>query len=129
MMFLHFSDGEWRLHGYGPYLVWSKSTALLLGSTGLTLEPSRVAQTGYVFARDAWGRGYATESLHAMVDLANAQALRRLYAMCHVDHRASAHVLEKCGFVLEPGRRESHMFPNLSPVEQDVLTYARAFRH
>ena len=129
MMFLHFSDGEWRLHGYGPYLVWSKSTALLLGSTGLTLEPSRVAQTGYVFARDAWGRGYATESLHAMVDLANAQALRRLYAMCHVDHRASAHVLEKCGFVLEPGRRESHMFPNLSLVEQDVLTYARGFRH
>jgi RimJ/RimL family protein N-acetyltransferase len=126
-MFLDFSDREWRRHGCGPYLVFSNASTTLLGSTGLTLEGDQ-AQTGYVFARDAWGHGYATESLQAMVALAAAQGLERVYALCHVDHRASAHVLEKCGFVLEGDRDELYVFPNISSLPQGVRTYAKTFQ-
>jgi RimJ/RimL family protein N-acetyltransferase len=98
-----------------------------MGSTGLSLDTPQIAQTGYVFARDAWGRGYATESLHAMVSLARDRRLTRLYAVCHADHRPSAHVLEKCGFTRERRFRRSHVFPNLGPQKRDVLAYAIAF--
>jgi [ribosomal protein S5]-alanine N-acetyltransferase len=124
LMFIDFSDSEWLRDGCGPYLVISRLTGTVLGSTGLSLDTPHIAQTGYVFARDAWGRGYATESLTAMVGLARAQALTRLYALCHADHHASAHVLEKCGFTLEARRHKSQVFPNLTPEKQDVLSYA-----
>jgi RimJ/RimL family protein N-acetyltransferase len=84
--------------------------------------------TGYVFARDAWGQGYATESLQAMVDLAPSCGVRRLYAICHVDHAASARVLEKCGFARETVLKRHTHFPNLAPGEPaDVLSYAIMF--
>jgi RimJ/RimL family protein N-acetyltransferase len=51
--------------------------------------------------------------------------VRRLYAVCHADHRASAHVLEKCGFTCEGTLRRYAEFPNLEPGEpQDVLCYS-----
>jgi [ribosomal protein S5]-alanine N-acetyltransferase len=123
LMFLDFSDGQWLRGGCGPYLVLSRSTGLLLGATGLSIEQGDSAQTGYVFARDAWGRGYATETLRAMIALAKSLSLKRLHAACHADHRASAHVLEKCGFTLARQESGSYLFPNLGPLRQDVLFY------
>jgi RimJ/RimL family protein N-acetyltransferase len=123
--FLRFSAGEWERAGAGPYLIESRDTGALLGSSGLLFESAFRAQTGFVLAKDAWGRGYATESLRAMIEVARALAVRRLYALCHHEHRASARVLEKCGFSLEGCLRSYAEFPNLGPVEpQDVACYA-----
>lgn len=122
--FLEFSDGEWQQHPAGPYLIEDRS-GKLLGGTGLGYESPDLASTGYVLAQDAWGLGYATESLSAMVDLAGELGVSRLYALCHADHTASWHVLEKCGFALE-GILERHLvFPNLDTEPLDVLRYAR----
>ncbi len=72
--------------------------------------------------------GYATESLQAMVDLAGKLGVKRLEGVCHIDHRASARVLEKCGFQLEEILREHTEFPNLAPGQKsDVLSYVRCF--
>jgi RimJ/RimL family protein N-acetyltransferase len=68
-----------------------------------------------VLARDAWGQGFATEALEAMVKLARRTGVKRLVAVCHPQHRASAHVLEKCGFLLDEQRRDQFEFPNLKP--------------
>jgi ribosomal-protein-alanine N-acetyltransferase len=122
--FVDFCDGEWNQLGCGPYLVFSAASGELLGSTGLMLAELDAAETGYVFARDAWGRGYATESLGAMVGLTQVIGLRQLRAHCHPDHRASVRVLEKCGFLLEGRMMEAQVFPNLDPSRQDVLCYA-----
>lgn len=122
-LFVDFSDSEWSRRGCGPYLAFSRSAGELLGSTGLVLDEPDSAETGYVLARDAWGRGYATEVLFAMVTLAGRIGVRRLKARCHPDHRASAHVLEKCGFTLESRTPGALVFPNLHPRRQDVLTY------
>ena len=123
--FLTFSAGEWHRWPAGPFIIESRDTKHMLGSTGLGFDSGEEAATGYVLAHDAWGRGYATEALTAMRDLAGRLRLKKLYALCHPDHRASAHVLEKCGFALETTLRRHAEFPNLAPgVVADVSCYA-----
>jgi RimJ/RimL family protein N-acetyltransferase len=124
--FLKWSDAEWARWPGGPYLVESRGSGELLGSTGFGFETPQRASTGYVFARETWGHGFATEALQAVVAVAQEMALRRLYALCHVDHLVSAHVLEKCGFAREGLLRRNSLFPNLEPRElHDVFCYAR----
>jgi ribosomal-protein-alanine N-acetyltransferase len=124
--FLEFSAVQWAREGAGPYLIWARTDGRLLGSTGLGLEPDGRAITGYVLAADAWGQGYATEALTAVVDIASDIGVRQLYALCHPQHRASARVLEKCGFELDASWHRRLEFPNLEPgIARDVLCYRR----
>jgi RimJ/RimL family protein N-acetyltransferase len=82
--------------------------------------------TGYVLAKDAWGAGIATETLGAMVALAQGLGVRRLYALCHPGHGASVRVLEKGGFSREGLLRRYAVFPNLPLSDPgDALCYAR----
>jgi RimJ/RimL family protein N-acetyltransferase len=122
--FLVFSASEWERWPAGPYLIRRRSDGSLLGSTGLGFESPDQAVTGYVLARDAWGQGYATEALTAVVDVARQTGVRRLDALCHPEHRASWRVLEKCGFVQENDRSHRVEFPNLAPgVAQEARRY------
>lgn len=129
LAFLAMSDDEWQRWPAGPYLVLARengTSGTMLGSTGLFYKSPTRAITGYVFARDAWGKGYATESLQAMVDVADKTGVERLEAICHAEHAPSAHVLEKCGFIREEVRREHFVFPNLKPQKKsDVFSYVR----
>jgi RimJ/RimL family protein N-acetyltransferase len=126
--FLAFSDAEWDRWPAGPYLIESREDGTLLGGTGLGFESPSRASTGYVLAVDAWGHGYASEALQAMVRLAPALGVARLYALCHHEHRASARVLEKGGFDLEGLLRRHTVFPNLRPGRaEDVLCYAKTW--
>ena len=126
--FIIWSDQEWKAHPTGPYLVESRESGLPIGSTGLAFETASRASTGYVLARSAWGRGFATEALLAMAALAPRLGAVRLQALCHAEHRASARVLEKAGFSREGILREHSEFPNLGPGPRDVLSYALVFR-
>jgi RimJ/RimL family protein N-acetyltransferase len=123
--FLGFSDAEWGRWPCGPYLLRARHDDTLLGSTGLAFETSYRAATGYVLAKDAWGKGYATEALQAVVGVARSVGVRRLYAICHTEHPASRRVLEKNGFLCEGTLRRYVEFPNLAPGEPcDVFCYA-----
>ncbi|MBI1839334.1 MAG: GNAT family N-acetyltransferase [Verrucomicrobia bacterium] len=123
--FLGFSDAEWARWPAGPYLLESLEDGRLLGSAGFAFETPYRAMTGYVIAKDAWGMGYATEALRAVVGIAWGIGLVRLYAPCHVENAASVRVLEKCGFAREGVLRKHSEFPNLKPGEpSDVLCYA-----
>jgi len=124
-VFLALSDAQWDQWPAGPYLVHARDDGRLLGGTGLHFETAQRAMTGYVLAKDAWGQGFASESLRAMIDVARQADVERLYAICHVDHRPSWKVLEKCGFVREGILRRYAEFPNLSPERFfDVFSYA-----
>jgi len=126
-IFLVFSDAEWDRWPAGPYLILSKADALLLGGTGLTFETPHRAMTGYVLAQDAWGRGYATECMHAMIDLARQCGVSQLYALCYTEHAASYRVLEKCGLTRERILPRHSEFPNLTPgTQSDVYRYELA---
>ena len=73
-----------------------------------------------------WGRGYATEALIAMVQLASDLRIRRLYALCHPQNRASVRVLQKAGFEFEGTLRRHTVFPNVDSAEPlDVECWAR----
>ena len=123
--FLRYSDAEWMRWPAGPYMVLARGDKSLLGATGLAFETPYRAATGYVLARDAWGQGYATEALRAMVDAARTVGPRRLYALCHTEHRASRRVLEKCGFLCEGVLRRHSEFPNVTPGDpHDVFSFA-----
>ena len=126
--FIALSDDQWARWPCGPFLIERSADGRLLGGIGLTYETSNRAMTGYVLARDAWGHGYATEALRAIVALADRFRVRRVYALCHTSHAASAHVLEKCGFALEGVLRAFAEFPNLTPGEPlDACCYSRIF--
>jgi [ribosomal protein S5]-alanine N-acetyltransferase len=127
-LFLACCEAEWLHTGVGPYLVQSRETGLLLGSTGLQLSSPQQAATGYVLAQDAWGRGYATETLLAMRSLALRMGILRLTALCHPEHYASVRVMQKCGFTRECTLRAHAQFPNFKPgVASDVLRYSFVF--
>lgn len=123
--FLTFSDVEWERWPAGPYVILSRATGVLIGSTGFAFETSHRAITGYILARDAWGQGYATESLRAMVELAPKIGIRVLSASTHIDHAASGRVLEKCGFVKDGVLPKHMVFPNLNThLPSDVMSYS-----
>jgi [ribosomal protein S5]-alanine N-acetyltransferase len=124
--FIAWSDAEWARWPAGPYLAERRDAGGLVGGTGLAFDAPDRARTGYVLARAAWGAGFATEALAAMVRIAAQVGVRRLEALCHPEHRASARVLEKCGFVLEGVRPDGTEFPNLLPgVLSAALCYVR----
>jgi ribosomal-protein-alanine N-acetyltransferase len=131
LAFVAMSDDEWHRWPAGPYLVMARENGRaeeLVGSTGLFYKSRTRAVTGYVFAKDAWGQGFATEALESMVDVARQTGVERLEAICHAEHTPSAHVLEKCGFAREEVRREHFVFPNLRPQKKsDVFSYVRCF--
>lgn len=122
--FLAFSAAEWQRWSAGPYLIRARSDGRLLGGTGLGVERSEEAMTGYVLAKDAWGQGYATEALRAMVEVSRQLDVVRVYALCHPEHHASWHVLEKCGFTRDESWSTPATFPNLASGSlQEVLCY------
>jgi len=56
-------------------------------------------ELGYWIGEPYWGRGYATETAHTLVDLAfRASAIERLHVSCRVVNAASRRVIHKCGF-------------------------------
>jgi ribosomal-protein-alanine N-acetyltransferase len=126
--FLAHSDLQWDSWPAGPYLIESSESGALLGGTGLGYENPQQAATGYVLARDAWGKGYATESLAAIVMLCERLGVLRLYALCHDEHRPSQCVLEKCGFIRERAEPSPAEFPNLgTSAPQRIVCYSRVF--
>ena len=107
------------------YLIFAREEGTLLGSIGGLIEGHRV-QFGYLLARDAWGHGFATEAVRAFVTvLFSDPAIVRVQAYCEINNAASAHVLEKAGFVREGTLRSYLQMPNLGPMPRDVFLYAR----
>ena len=55
--------GHWALRGYGMWAIEERASASLIGRAGfITPEGWPGLELGWLLARDAWGRGYATEA-------------------------------------------------------------------
>ena len=92
---------EWlRLH-VGPhahsFLVIRRQDRAVIGMAGFGGDGAS-AELGYGFGRAFWNRGYATEAVQALLDLAARLGLRRLDAYAFPENPASVRVLEKAGF-------------------------------
>lgn len=94
---------------------WWMATVVEAGATEaigdiavLLTWQGRTAEIGYTFARPFWGKGYAVESVGAMVDWLFELGVTRVTATVHPDNRASAMVLERNGFLHEGHTRLSY---------------------
>lgn len=114
---------SYRVRGYGFWAVVEKASGREVGSCGFGPQPGTgTPEFGYLYARHAWGRGYATEAgravmLHGFKNLGFA----RVVACTTPEHAASRRVLEKLGFryvgnqVLEGDDDESAVYLSLNP--------------
>lgn len=92
------------------FAVILQETGQFLGNCGIGVaDPhNREAWIGYVFSREAWGHGYATEASLALLALGFEQlGVHRIIATCDPANVASARVLEKIGMQRE-GRLRQH---------------------
>ncbi|MHB8574596.1 MAG: GNAT family N-acetyltransferase [Dehalococcoidia bacterium] len=82
-----------------------KADGLLIGACELRLRDQRGGDIGYVYRRDVWGQGYASEAARALVGAGFSHfGLHRIYATCDPGNIGSARVLEHCGM-----QREGHL--------------------
>jgi RimJ/RimL family protein N-acetyltransferase len=69
-----------------------------IGCAGLNAT-ERGLELGYWIGEPYWGKGYATEAAHALVDLAfRATTVNAVHVSCRVINPASRRVIHKCGF-------------------------------
>ena len=107
-----------------PWVIVRKSDHLLLGMIELRPEGHK-AELGYVLARDAWGKGYMTEAIKAVVAWALAQPqIWRVWAYCHVQNAASARVMEKAGLEREGILKRWSIHSAFGAEPQDCYCYA-----
>lgn len=71
-------------------------------------DDGHTAEIGYTLRRSAWGHGYATEALDALVaHLFDTVGVTRIEGKLHPDNRASAMVLERVGMLFEGHTKSS----------------------
>lgn len=59
---------RYRQYGFGLWAVTLKETDEMIGQCGLSMQPwkgDEVLEIGYLFRRDQWHKGYATEAARA----------------------------------------------------------------
>ncbi len=80
------------------YAITLSESGAFIGCAGLE-NRAHGLEMGYWIGEPYWGRGYATEAAHALVDLAfRATDIDRLNVSCRVTNTASRRVIHKCGF-------------------------------
>ena len=85
-------------HGYSHWAAFEKGTNEFVGRIGLVKSHEESPEAGYILHKTFWGKGYATESMKAIINwtFSNTE-INRIVAMTTPNHAASIHVMEKCG--------------------------------
>ncbi|QDQ25792.1 GNAT family N-acetyltransferase [Chitinimonas arctica] len=61
-------------------------------------DPANPLEIGWRLRKDKWNKGYASEAARVMAEFAFERLkAESLYAVCHQDNHASAHVMKKLG--------------------------------
>ena len=128
LAFVRHAIGTWETgSGHFVWVLERRADGRLIGGMGFDSEEDRHSICmGYVLGHPFWGQGYATEALRAVLERAfEDPTLYRAWAVCDVDHIASARVMEKAGMHFEGvlGRFMRH--PNVSSEPRDCRCYAR----
>lgn len=80
------------------FVIVSKETGKLIGSCGIGPNSSKTEwDFGYSFLPECWNKGYATETLKALIKFAYGLGARDFCASFASDNAASGRVMEKCG--------------------------------
>ena len=94
---------HWLRHGFGHWAVEEKASGRFVGRTGVKrhadwdLDPENT-EVGWLYGREVWGNGYATEGARAAVRFCFEELERpEVISIAHPDNAASRRVMEKAG--------------------------------
>jgi RimJ/RimL family protein N-acetyltransferase len=98
--------GHWPMMGYGYFALCDKETGNYIGDVGIAnhkrgLHPDfdDAPETGWVIAPSAFGKGYATEAMMAVLDwYETTQGKTRTVCMIETPHKNSHNVATKLGY-------------------------------
>ena len=98
-----FLVGHWELRGYGHWAVEEKESGKFVGRLGfLNPEGWPGFELGWTLAREAWGKGYATEGARRALDYAfNDLDKDHVISLIHPENKNSIRVAERLGEKLE----------------------------
>jgi len=124
--FLRLCIAAWAGEGPFTWVIVLRETARLAGTIDIRPQGQRV-EIGYIIGREYWGRGYMTEAVRAVSDWVLAlPEIHRVWAVCDVDNRASARVMEKSGMEREGRLRSWAVHPNIGGAgPRDFWCYSR----
>jgi ribosomal-protein-alanine N-acetyltransferase len=99
--FLNWAVAYQSQNGFCRWAVIEKSSRNVIGSCGFArLENSGEIEFGYLFDRQMWGKGYATEATEACLRYGFRQlGFTEVIALTDPEHIASQRVVENLGFV------------------------------
>ena len=114
---------SYRTRGFSRWAVVEREGGLAVGSCGFAPLPwSGEIDFGYMFRRDRWGRGYASEITPAVLRYGfERYGFGEVVASIDPKNDASRRVLEKIGFVyshneVQPGEvEESEIYVAVNP--------------
>ena len=98
--------GSWALYGYGTFIVRERGSDAIVGNCGVFHSwrgfgagLDDVAESGWIIAQSAWGKGYALEAMAAALAWFEREHGRR-QTLCMIEqgHRASEAVAAKLGY-------------------------------
>jgi ribosomal-protein-alanine N-acetyltransferase len=94
------------------YLAVTDEDDALIGFARLGFAGVKAAKLGYAIRADRWGKGYATDACHTMIEFGfTGLGLHRISAAIGPDNAASIAVARKLGMTHE-GRLRDHVFTN-----------------
>lgn len=85
--------------GFCRWAVVGKQSGAVIGSCGFAFRDMDEVELGYLFARDAWGKGLATEASRACLGYGFEKlGFEKIIALTDLEHERSQRVLKKIGF-------------------------------
>jgi RimJ/RimL family protein N-acetyltransferase len=96
---------RYERYGYGKWAVILKSERKLVGDCGLAVQEVdgvEELEVGYLFNKNYWGRGLATEAARGCMEYAFGQlGRRRIISMIRPENLPSRRVAERNGLTIE----------------------------
>ena len=98
--------GSWALYGYGTFMVRERGEEAIVGNCGVFHSwrgfgrgLDDIAETGWIVAKSAWGKGYAQEAMAAALAwFEREHGGKPTLCMIEQGHRASEAVAAKLGY-------------------------------
>lgn len=119
---------EWRIGTDEMIAVELKDSHKMIGNVYVGKRDFEAVEIGYVFNRNFWRHGYATESCKALIDHTFSNGIHRIYAECDPLNKNSWKLLETLGFQREAHFRKNVYFwkdENGKPIWKDTYVYGR----
>ena len=117
-------EGQPSEHKHFGWLVFRKDSGECVGSVGVGIKDEKTLSGGYLFARSAWGLGFATEAWRPVVEWCKTQPnVQRIQAEHHPDNPASGNVMKKLGLRCEGVSPNYALLPNVSSEKVDMVVW------